>query len=89
MRFIGGETDFMTITLTIKYSEIADFVKVLTTIGSMEESEVEFTKGILMTLLYDIQNLGLVYTRVKNIHFSSTFILKINTNFIPEQYILD
>lgn len=70
----------MTITVTLKYWEIHDFVKVLTTTGSMEDSEVEFPKGILVRLLYDIQNLGLVYTRVKNIHFSSPFILKINTN---------
>lgn len=58
----------MNITMTLKYSEIYDFLEVVTAIGSMEESEWGFPKGVLMRFLYDIQSLGFAYTRVKNLH---------------------
>lgn len=61
---------YMTMKI-LKYPEIYDFLEVVTAMGSMEDSKQGLLKGVLMRLLYDMQKLGFVYTKVKTTHFSS------------------
>jgi len=58
----------MTVTMTLKYVEIFEFLEVVTGILSMEELKWGFPTRVLARLLNDIKNCGFVCTRQKNLH---------------------